>query len=112
KNSVTLDYLSSANEFSIYCRLKGESAFILVGKSTEKTFTITNLEENRDYEFYVASGNKTSRIRLARAGESVGLSVINYLHPDDEIIFSCRTAINGANSFHDSNYMTFDRIKI
>ena len=106
KNSVTLDYLSSANEFSIYCRLKGESSFILVGKTTEKTFTITNLEENRDYEFYVASGNKTSRIRLARVGESVGLSVINYLHPDDEVYaFSGRYLCSPSIVRHPDGYL-------
>ncbi len=29
----------------------------------------------------------------------------------DDIIYLCRTALNGAHNFHDSNYSTFHRIK-
>ena len=29
----------------------------------------------------------------------------------EDILLLCRTAMNGANSYHNSNYSTFDRIK-
>jgi hypothetical protein len=29
----------------------------------------------------------------------------------DDILYLCRTAVNGANSFHNSNFTTFHRIK-
>lgn len=41
----------------------------------------------------------------------VGFQYVMFEIEGDDIIFLCRTAINGANSFHDSNYMTFHRIK-
>lgn len=41
----------------------------------------------------------------------VGFQYCDFLFDKDDIIFLCRTADNGANSFHDSNYSTFHRIK-
>ncbi len=41
----------------------------------------------------------------------VGFQYVMFEMEGDDMIFLCRTAINGANSFHDSNYMTFHRIK-
>lgn len=41
-----------------------------------------------------------------------GFQYVSFLFEGDEIIFLCRTATNGANSFHDSNYITFHKIKI
>ena len=54
---------------------------------TTRTFRITGLEVERDYEFYAArstgSGDGRSAVRIARTGEVPG-NVVNYLHPDDE----------------------------
>lgn len=41
----------------------------------------------------------------------VGFQYVDFEFEGDDIIYLCRTAINGANSFHDSNYSTFHRIK-
>ena len=41
----------------------------------------------------------------------VGFQYVMFEMEGDDIIFLCRTAINGAHTFHDSNYMTFHRIK-
>ena len=41
----------------------------------------------------------------------VGFQYVMFEIEGDDIFFLCRTALNGANSFHDSNYMTFHRIK-
>ena len=41
----------------------------------------------------------------------VGFQYVDFEIEGDDIIFLCRTAINGAHSFHDSNYQTFQRIK-
>lgn len=43
--------------------------------------------------------------------EKVGLQYVDFSFDGDDIIYLCRTAINGAASFHDSNYSTFHRIK-
>ncbi|MBE6537123.1 MAG: hypothetical protein E7673_04135 [Ruminococcaceae bacterium] len=43
--------------------------------------------------------------------KKLGVQYVDFEFLGDDIIFLCRTAINGANSFHDSNYQTFHRIK-
>lgn len=50
---------------------------------------IVGLPDGTDYEFYVArmDGSAKSAVRLARTGAVPG-TVVNYLHPDDEI-YAC-----------------------
>lgn len=43
--------------------------------------------------------------------EKVGLQYVDFSFDGDDIIYLCRTAINNAATFHDSNYSTFHRIK-
>lgn len=41
----------------------------------------------------------------------VGFQYVDFEFEGDDIIYLCRTALNNANNFHDSNYSTFHRIK-
>ena len=41
----------------------------------------------------------------------VGFQYVDFAIEGEDLLFLCRTALNGANSFHDSNYSTFHRIK-
>ena len=41
----------------------------------------------------------------------IGFQYVDFEFDGDDIIYLCRTAINGAHNFHDSNYSTFHRIK-
>ena len=68
--------------FSVFLRKRGDTAFVPVGNMAGTTFSVSGLDDETDYEFYVAEGEKRSRIRLVRTGASFGC-VINYLHPDD-----------------------------
>ena len=43
--------------------------------------------------------------------EKIGFQYVDFEIEGDDIIYLCRTAINGANNYHDSNYQTFHRIK-
>ena len=43
--------------------------------------------------------------------EKIGFQYVSFEFSGDDIIFICRTAQNGANSYHNSNYQTFDVIK-
>ena len=43
--------------------------------------------------------------------EKIGFQYVDMMIDGDDIIFLCRTAINGAANYHDSNYSTFHRIK-
>ena len=42
--------------------------------------------------------------------KEVGFQYVDFEFDGDDIIFLCRTALNGAANFHDSNYSTFHRI--
>lgn len=43
--------------------------------------------------------------------EKVGFQYCDFEFDGEDIIFLCRTALNGAHSFHDANYSTFHRVK-
>jgi hypothetical protein len=84
KNAIHFEWLALEDgaEYEIFCRKRGEESFASQGKTYGLEFDIVAIEENTDYEFYVASGEKKSRVRLAKCAEAVG-TVVNYLHPDD-----------------------------
>jgi hypothetical protein len=46
-----------------------------------------------------------------RSPREVGFQYVDFEIEGDDLIFLCRTAINGANNYHNSNYSTFHRIK-
>lgn len=84
KNSIHFEWLVEDNtEFSIYCSKRGENNFVCCGNTSKGEFDILGLTADDEYEFYVESGSKKSRVRLARCGEAVG-SIVNYLHPEDQ----------------------------
>lgn len=43
--------------------------------------------------------------------KKVGFQYVDFEFDGDDIIYLCRTALNNAHNFHDSNYSTFHRIK-
>ena len=84
-NSIHLEWLPiEAEEYTVYYRIRNAVEFKVAGTTKSAEFDITGLGRHYDYEFYVAAGEKKSRVRLARTGEAVG-TVVNYLHPDDKI---------------------------
>ncbi len=44
--------------------------------------------------------------------EKIGFQYVDFYIEDDQIIYLCRTAINGAENFHNSNYSTFGVIDL
>lgn len=48
---------------------------------------------------------------LADDPAKVGFQYVDFSFEGDDILFDCRTAMNGADSYHNSNYATFDRIE-
>lgn len=82
--SIHFEWLEDGSEsYEIYYRKREEKDFILAGTSCGHSYTIERLDSGFDYEFFVKSGEKKSRVRLARTGDAVG-TVVEYLHPDDE----------------------------
>ncbi len=47
----------------------------------------------------------------AEDSKRIGFQYVDFLFDGDDLVYLCRTAINGANDFHNSNYITFHRIK-
>lgn len=43
--------------------------------------------------------------------EKIGFQYVDFVMEGEDIIFLCRTAMNNAHNFHDSNYSTFHRIQ-
>ena len=93
RDKVHFEWLDiSAEKYTVYFKKRVEEQFIFAGNTSKCEFTIENLNENEDYEFFVESGEKRSRIRIVRCGEPIG-AVVNYLHPDgDAYSFSGKTA--------------------
>ncbi len=84
ENSIRFEWLKeNFSSFEIFLRKLGTSKFKKIGQTTNDYFVIQNLETQTDYEFYVASNDNKSRIRIARTGKSVG-NIVNYLHPNDD----------------------------
>jgi hypothetical protein len=43
--------------------------------------------------------------------KEVGFQYVDFFIEGEDILYLCRTALNGANNFHNSNFTTFHRIK-
>ena len=43
--------------------------------------------------------------------DKVGFQYVDFAFEEEDIIYLCRTGMNNAHTFHDSNYSTFHRIK-
>ncbi len=69
--------------YTVYLRKRGKEKFEKIAEITEKEYTVSGLREGEEYEFYVAAGEKKSRVRLVKAADAVG-TVVNYLHPEDD----------------------------
>ena len=66
ENSIHFEWLDiGAGEYSVFCRERNESDFILCGKTSDTQFDVENLKTDTDFEFYVCSGEKKSLVRLA-----------------------------------------------
>ncbi|MBQ8431994.1 MAG: hypothetical protein IJX28_03825 [Clostridia bacterium] len=85
ETAIDLEWLpvDGIEEFTVCYRIRGEGEFLSQNPVRGTTARIEHLRADTDYEFYVAAGDKQSRIRLARCGKSIG-TVVNYLHPEDE----------------------------
>ncbi|MBQ9735849.1 MAG: hypothetical protein IJV96_03590 [Clostridia bacterium] len=105
KTAIHFEWLEEKAPYEIYLRARGKENFSLVATTDACAYTITGLEEGREYEFYVRAGEKQSRVRLARCGEAEG-RVVNYLHPEDDAYrFSGRFLCSPSLLRHPDGYL-------
>lgn len=89
KNTIHIEWLNAdCYKYEVCVRELGNGEFTPCGEVSTAggvefyEFDITGLEDGKDYEFFVRSGEKKSRTRIAKCAEAVG-TVVNYLHPAD-----------------------------
>ena len=105
ENAIRFEWLPGEDEYDVFYRKRGEGDFILWEKTKNSESLICGLNADEEYEFYVSSNEKKSRVRLARCGASVGTTV-NYLHPDDEAYsFSGRYLCSPSLVRHPDGYL-------
>lgn len=106
EHSIHFEWLPDGSaSYAVHYRQRGTGAYLHLCDTSEPFCDITNLSCDTDYEFCVTSGEKKSRVRLARCGKSVG-TVVNYLHPDDEAYaFSGRYLCSPSFVRHPEGYL-------
>ena len=105
ESEIRAEWLACGGEYEVYFRKRGEGEFALAGKTCECGYTLSGLESETDYEFFVQSSGRKSRVRLARTGAVLG-TVVNYLHPDDEAYaFSGRYLCSPSLLAHPDGYL-------
>ena len=83
-DSIHFEWLPCGEvSYDVYYRKREEGDFIHWETTKTTESDIFGLSDQTEYEFYVTSEEKKSRVRLARCGASIG-TVVNYLHPEDE----------------------------
>ena len=104
--SIHFEWLDIADaSYTVFYRKCGTEDFLQAGETTSTEYTICGLTPDTDYEFFVATEKKKSRIRLARCGKAIG-TVVNYLHPDDEAYaFSGRYLCSPSLVRHPDGYL-------
>ena len=103
---IHLEWLSiGADAYQVFWRVRDGGEYVCAGSTEACEFDICGLAIDTNYEFYVCAGEKKSRVRLARCGESVG-TVVNYLHPhDDAYAFSGRYLASPSLVRHPDGYL-------
>ena len=85
-HSFTIQWLDNGGEgaHTLYYRLRDSEDEWVSLPLTEKSITVTGVENLVDYEFYIERDDKRgkSRTRLVNCCDAPGV-VINYIHPDD-----------------------------
>lgn len=106
KNKIHFEWLGTPSEhYNVFFRKFGDEKFSFYKKTQICECEIENLNENEDYEFFVETNDKKSRVRMARCGDPVGV-VVNYLHPQDNAYaFSGKYLCSPSLLKHPDGYM-------
>ncbi|MBR6569675.1 MAG: hypothetical protein IKK75_04410 [Clostridia bacterium] len=81
----------------------------VVDPSTPRQRTVLSLCISRDFETWKVVHRLIDRREADPQKE--GFQYVDWQFDGDDLIVACRTAVNGAHNFHDSNCITFHRVK-
>ena len=85
KDYVHFEWLGDENEeYTVYFGKRESDQYTVYEGIKGCAFTVSGLEADTDYQFYIEKEGQKSRVRLARTGAVPG-TVINYLHPEDKV---------------------------
>ncbi|MBQ8186708.1 MAG: fibronectin type III domain-containing protein, partial [Clostridia bacterium] len=83
KTSAVIEWLGDENAaYTVHWTKRGENGWRDTSV-TGTSVTLTDLEDETEYEVQVACGTEKSRVRHVKTGFVPGDAVINYLHPED-----------------------------
>ena len=112
--SHSIKFPANHSKFTIIYDEKSAKYYTLAARITDPEY----IRDRRLLSLMVSSDLEEWRVasdildyRDKSTANEVGFQYVDFLIEGDDIIFACRTAINSAHNYHDSNYITFHRIK-
>lgn len=111
-----VDFFGNMTKFSVLLDDMTRSYFSIVNRIDERGED-TNIRQRNIAALSVSKDLEHWRILCdlldysSEPPETTAFQYIDFLFDDDDIVFVSRTAFNEAASFHDSNYITFHRVK-
>ncbi|MBO5702834.1 MAG: exo-alpha-sialidase [Clostridia bacterium] len=107
-----IDFPATASKFNIVFDDVSKKYYAIVSYALDEPLTKRNLLSlicSEDLHEW-----KLCRHLIDRRDDDpklVGFQYVDFFIESDDILYLCRTAVNGANTFHNSNFSTFHRIK-
>ncbi len=107
-----IDFPATASKFDVVRDEKTGDYYTIASRALDEPLTKRNLLalfRSRDLRTW-----EHCRDLIDRRNDDpkqVGFQYVSFLIEGDDILYLCRTAVNGAHNFHDSNYTTFHKIK-
>ena len=112
--SHAISFPANHSKFTIKCDPVTKKYYTLAARITDDRYTgdrrLLSLMTSEDLKEWGVVADIIDR-REAASPKEEGLQYVDFEIEGDDIIFISRTAVNKPNSFHDSNYITFHRIK-
>ena len=107
-----IDFPATASKFNIVFDEATRKYYAIVSYALDEPKTRRNLLSLICSEDLVSWSLCRHLIdRRADDPQMVGFQYVDFFIEGDDILYLCRTAVNNANNFHNSNHITFHRIK-
>jgi hypothetical protein len=112
KLDSVIDFPATASKFDIVFDDATKKYFAIVSYALDEPPTKRNLLSLICSEDLIKWDLCTHLIdRRDDDPKEVGFQYVDFFIEGEDILYLCRTAVNGANNFHNSNFTTFHRIK-